>query len=181
MIINKNRRRSRQTKCGSLLLIRLNPCFGLVAVDIFSEAINVQSDHSGISAEQSARVLGLAPNRLFPIEQVVHFPKTVLETRRFRRQRRFARVLMACEREMTKDHSQTRTVLAFELVNRLREIRTRRTLEVSKFDNCHRRVGASTNVNHLCAAHCGYPGIFGDCQSRKPLGAIEHRPASDCD
>jgi hypothetical protein len=44
---------------------------------------------------------------LFPIEQVVHLPKTVLETRCFRRQRRFPRVLMIREREVTEDNTQT--------------------------------------------------------------------------
>src|SRR6266699_602623 len=129
MIINKNRRRSRQTKCGSLLLIRLDPRFGLLALHIFFEAIDVQSEHSGVSAKQHSRVRGLAPDGLFSIKQVVHLPKTVLATRCFRRQRRFARVLMTREREVTKDNTQTRTVIPFELVNWVREISTRRTLE----------------------------------------------------
>src|SRR2546422_4109684 len=117
MIIDENGRGSRQTKCGSLLLIRLNPRFGLVAVHIFFETINVQSKHSGISVEQYPHLWGLAPNGLFSIEQVVHLPKTVLETRCFRRQRRFARVLMIRKRQVTKDYAQTRTVLAFKFVN----------------------------------------------------------------
>src|SRR6266567_8653587 len=117
MIINKNGRRIRQTKCGSLVLIRLNPRFGLLALHIFSEAINVQSEHSGISVEQYPHVWGLAPDGLFPIEQVVHLPKTALQTRCFRRQRRFARVLMIREREVTKDHAQTRSVIPLKLIN----------------------------------------------------------------
>src|SRR6266404_3958345 len=117
VIINENSRGSPHTKCDRLLLIRRNSRFGLLALHIFSEAIDVQSEHSGISAEQHPHVWGLAPNGLFPIEQVVHLPKTALETRCFRRQRRFARVLMIREREMTKDNPQTRSVLPFEFVN----------------------------------------------------------------
>src|SRR5437870_2327109 len=154
MIINKNRRRIRQTKCQRLLLIRLNPRFGLLALNIFFESIDVQAEHSSISVEQYPHVWGLAPNGLFSIKQVVHLPKTALQTRSLGCQCCFARVLMIREREVPEDNTQTRTIIPLELVDWVREISARRTLKVSEFHECHQRVGASTNVKHLCAAHC---------------------------
>src|SRR5438046_7386823 len=107
MIINENSGGSPHTECNTLLLVRLNPRFGLLALDIFFEAIDVQAEHSGISVKQYARVLGLAPNGLLSIEQVVHLPKTALQIRGFGCQCRFARVLMIREREVAEDDTQT--------------------------------------------------------------------------
>ena len=155
MIINENSGGSPHTECNRLLLVRLNARFSLLALDIFFESIDVQPKHSGISVEQCPHVWGFAPNGLLSIEQVVHLPKTALQTRGFGCQCCLARVLMVGEWEVTKDKTQTCTVIALELVNRLREIRTRRTLEVSKFDNCHRRIGASADMTRFSAARSG--------------------------
>src|SRR5437764_14999778 len=177
MIINENSGSSPHTECNRLLLVRLNARFSLLALDIFFESIDVQPKHSGISVEDYPLVLGLAPNGLFSTEQVVHLPKTALQIRGFGCQCCFTRMQMIPKREVAEDNTQTRTIIALELVNRLREIRTRRTLEVSKFDNCHRRIGASADMTRFSTARSGRRGTFGDCQSRKPLGAIEHRAA----
>ena len=60
MIINENSRGSPHTQCDCLLLVRLNPRFGLLALDIFFEAIDVQAEHCGIGVEQHAREAALA-------------------------------------------------------------------------------------------------------------------------
>src|SRR5438477_8931626 len=154
MIINENSGGSPHTECNRLLLVRLNARFSLLALDIFFESIDVQPKHSGISVQQYPHVLGLAPNGLFSIKQVVHLPKTALQTRSLGCQCCFARVLMIREREVPENNTQTRTIIPLELVDWVREISARRTLKVSEFHECHRRVGASAGVKHLCAAHC---------------------------
>src|SRR5438876_2952140 len=104
VIINKEGRSALHSKRTTALVIGIDPQFGLLSVDVLFELIYIEPDHSCIRIEQFTSVVGFAPNRLLSIKQIVHFPKTALQTGGFRNQRGFPRVLMVWEREIAKDN-----------------------------------------------------------------------------
>ncbi len=83
------------------------------------------------------------------------------------------------KREMAKDNAQPRTVLSFELVDWIRKLATRRTLEIAEFLKCDGCTRGSANVHRIGSAASRYQSAFRDCKNSGSLCAIEYRSGSE--
>ena len=88
MIVNKEHGSHLHPKRTSAIQIGIDSRSGCFPLHIFFELIEIESDHSRVRIEQFACVLGFAPSGLLPIKDIVHLPKTTLQTGSFSRQRR---------------------------------------------------------------------------------------------
>src|SRR2546421_5348429 len=109
----------------------------------------------------------------------MHLPEPPLQPCGFRYKRRLARVRVIREWEMTKDNAQPRTVLSFELVDRIRKRAARRTLEIAEFLDCDRCIGGSANVYRIGGAPSRNQSTFLNCKNRGSLCAIEYPSPSE--
>src|SRR4029434_4449238 len=101
---------------------------------------------------QGPRLLNLAPCALVLVEQIVHFPKPVLQRRRFGSQRCVAPMFMVWKWKVPEDNPQTGAIILLQRTNRSHRRRgARRTLEISEFLERHRRGGFSP---HVLRRHC---------------------------
>src|SRR5439155_17700357 len=139
----------------------------------------VESDCACIRFEQFARIRGLAPGVLFPIEHVVHLPKTALQPGCFSSQRRLTSVLVHRERKIPKDYAQTRIVLVLELARKCREHTARRALEIAVLFKCYGCVRVPTNVRCPCIAFCGDCFVLRNGSNVRSSCSVKHCTASD--
>lgn len=84
-------------------LIELNARSDLFTFHVSFKLMEIESERFRIGNKQCSRVAGATPNRLFPVQRVVHLPVAALETGRFGGQGGVARELMHRERKIAKD------------------------------------------------------------------------------
>jgi hypothetical protein len=140
--------------------------------------VHIQSQYSRVGIEQRLHVGGFTPSSLFPIKQVVHFPKMTLHTGRFGREGSGPRVLMVNERKVMKNYAQVRIEIMLELLDWTGQVTARRTLEVSEFLECNRRVSTSPDVNRFGIIL--FRGeLLRNGENSRALRAIEDRSSRD--
>ena len=109
----------------------------------------------------------------------MHLPETPLQPCGFRCKRRLPRMRMIRKREMTKNNAQPRTVISFEMVDRIRKRATGRTLEIAEFLDCDGCTRGSANVHRIGGDASRHQSAFRHCKKRGSLCAIEYRSARE--
>src|SRR5947207_14370945 len=117
-------------------LIGIDSRFDLFALHVFSELIDIESNRSRVRIEQFAYIRSLGPDRLLPIQHVVHLPKTSLQSGGLGSQRGLASVLVALQRKIPKHNTQTRVILFHQPVDKTGETAAGSTLKIAEFFHC---------------------------------------------
>ena len=128
-------------------VICIDFCSDLFAVYVRFELIKIEADRSRVRFEQFARVRSLAPGCLFPIQHIVHLPKTALQPGCFCGHRRFTSVFVSRQRKIPKHEAQTGIVFFQELLSKTGEIATGRALKIGKLFQRHRGIGIAPHVH----------------------------------
>src|SRR3984893_17411832 len=116
-----------------LALIGRDTRFDLLAVDVSFEPAKIQTNHAGVSLEQSARVLRFTPDRLLLIKQIVHFPEAILQTGRFGCARGVLGMEVTGKGQMMKNHAHLLLVILLQLLDLRSNSPARRTLKIAEF------------------------------------------------
>src|SRR5437868_2004467 len=158
--------------------VGLNFGFDLLAADVFFESLQVQANQPGVGVKQRLDILGFGPDCLLAIKQIMHFPEASLETCRFGSIGSLMGMFVNGKGEIAEDDTQTRGVIALNLLEVRFQSAARRTLEVRVFFKRNRGISRAARV-YFFATLLGSDHCFGNGRRLRTLRPIKHDARSE--